>query len=156
QALYHFMVILGFNYALVLWIQLMNRLMMGQTLFSMILLTLFYPALLYGLLRWLARDVLTGSICIYCLLSLLLFTCILPDQTGVICILFPAACFGTAYILSALKHEEHRKIAVSRGEDPRVIDEELETYRRTDRQIERKFRSKRENSRWYRHPWYSR
>jgi len=116
-----------------------------------ILIALVYPALLYGVLRWLAKDVLTGRIVVHCLISLSFFMLILENQTGVLYLLYPTACFACASILSALKIKNRRKIRVTRGADPVSHDEELSQRRITERQVARKYKSKRENTKWYKH-----
>lgn len=154
RMLYHLLNITGFNYAFVLWIQIADGLELRYAEIAVFFITLAYPALLFLALRWFAKELLPHGIVICCLISLCAFLLLLENQTGVLYLLYPTACFFVAVIVSAFKSEKLRKVRVTRGADPIYEDEEQALARDAKRQILRKHKSKRENVKWYTHPWY--
>jgi hypothetical protein len=154
---YRYLVVIGLNYALFLSVQAMIPSPAVRTRYAAYLLVLIYPAVLYVVLAFPIRvGMKAGSIFVASLLSILILSIFFPSNTVLGVLWFPTVCFGLGILISLIKEHRRHRIQIMSGADPRELEPELEDQREIKRRIERKFRSKRENIRWYRHPWYSR
>jgi hypothetical protein len=138
----------GFSYALVLlteaWAQPYR---ISQ--YAIYLVALIYPAALYGAVSFVTGRARPGLLFLGSLYSLILFWILMPGAQGVAMLTFPTACFGVGYLLSKVKNKPRQKRSVTVSADPRSLDEEIEKELQMKRQVERKYRSKRQNVRWY-------
>lgn len=144
----------GFSYALVLLAQAWAR-PYRITQYAIYLVTLLYPAVLYGGVTFVTGRARPGLLFLGSLYSLVLLWILLPGAQGIALLLFPTACFGVGYLFTKVRNKPRKKLIVTTGVDPRNLDEEIDTQQQMKRQVERKYRSKRENARWYAHPWSS-
>lgn len=154
-SLYHLVLVGACNYGFLVIAQAMMQDEM-RTRLAMALVTLVYPAALCGIVTLLAWEMNALRTFFSCALSSVVLGVFLFSTHPVFLLAFPVACFGYGFLFTLRKEKEWPKVAAETGKKPLVLDPELEIRRKTEKQIERKYRSKRENVRWYRHPWFSR
>lgn len=152
---FQLVIVLAVNLAFVQVIQAMGRSGDTRTRFAVYILAILYPALLYGLVFLLSRRVQIGNILLGTILSWVLMRFLLADITDIDLLGFVIFCYGLGFYWSWKKDPQRRRFALKAKKQPKNLDDDIEMRRRKDRQIERKFRSKRANTHWYGNAYYN-
>jgi hypothetical protein len=139
-----------------------------------------YPPMLCGLLLWLLGEIGPGRVLVYLVATVLIAGLIDPamvDRPVALFVIF--FIFGMGFIITLATRigQERRKalLRVRRLEDPAIVErsagegippgteeddageeDDREKRRSMKRRLDRKFKSQREHTRWYRHLWWSR
>ncbi|MBU0755922.1 MAG: hypothetical protein KJ645_12335 [Planctomycetes bacterium] len=150
------LIILGMNFGFIWISQVMSASKSPKTQFSAYFLFMLYPPLLYGMLTLLVRrGPKAGFIFFGCLLSWMALWVFMPNPTNVHLLSIPTACFAIGFFLSERSIPLRMCYGRRAKKIPKLFDDSLEQRLNRERQHERKFRSKVDNTRYYGNSYYN-
>ena len=140
------------------------------------LFLILYPPVLCGLLIWITKEVGPGRVLLFLTFTYFILGAVAPEMVDRSLSLFLIFCFfGMGFIITVItRANQTLRLAALRAvtlEDPAIVHapspggavpenemyasdgEKREEYKRRSA---KKFRSQRQHTRWYRHPWFSR
>ena len=140
------------------------------------LFLILYPPVLCGLLIWITKEVGPGRVLVSLAFTCFVLRALAPEMVDRFLSLFLIFCFfGMGFIITLITRANRAlrlaELRAWRLEDPAIVHApspggevpEIETYASDDEKREeskkrsaKKFRSQRQHTRWYRHPWFSR
>jgi len=148
--LYVLALIMVIEYFLAHWVNSMGASTQGRTKYTACLLILASPAIIYGVLHYLARGATMGALSIHCLVSMVILGFILPGSLAYESLWFAPACFALGFMASLKKRKARKR------RWPVYIPKEFEAFPDSDqekmmaaqRRTGRRNRSKVENVGW--------